>query len=76
VQELGGSIAGQIAKLANGNIPYYRCQVYDLRLAKGRKLSALLVSVSLNPLLSGSSNFFGSFAKIHEFGVPLLLLGD
>jgi len=30
VQELGGSTARQIAKLANGNIPYHRCRAQFL----------------------------------------------
>jgi len=84
VQELGGSIARQIAKLANGNVPYHRCHAYEWGLARGQE-SALLVSMSLNPLLSTSFNFsvslfflknFAKFARKHDFRVPQSLLLD
>jgi len=73
VQELGGSIARQIAKLASGNIPYHGRHAHFVSGGVGcwsRKLSALLVSVSSNPLLSGISNFLGNFVKFRISGVP------
>jgi len=45
-------------------------------MAGDRKLLALLFSVSLNPLLSGSSNVFGKFSKIRKFGILQPLLRD
>jgi len=63
VQELGGSIARQIAKLADRNIPHHRChaQFMNGSLLGGRRLLALLTSVSSNPLLPRGSNFWGKF---------------
>jgi len=63
MQELGGSIARKIAKLADGNVPYHRCHVQFTHgcWLGDRKLSSLflsLVSVSLNPLSARSSDFF------------------
>jgi len=54
---------GSQPKLANENIPYHRhhAQFMNGGWPGGRKLSALLISVSLNPLLSGSSIFFRKF---------------
>ena len=62
MQKLGQSIARQLAKLANGDIPYHRShdQYMNGGWLGGTKETALLGSVSLNPLLSGSSNLCGS----------------
>jgi len=75
-------------KLANENISYHRRHA---RFPNGvwlgsRKLSALLVSVSLNPLLCRSLNFFFQYfslfqefykiCKICEFGMLQSLLRD
>jgi len=62
VQELGGSRARQSAKLASGNILYHGCPAPFMNghWPGDRKLSALLVSMNLNPLLSRSSNFSGN----------------
>jgi len=57
----GGIIAGQLAKLANGNIPYHRCHAQSTNGAwlGGRKISAFLsFHEFLNPLLAGSLNLF------------------
>jgi len=72
VQELGGSTARQPAKLACGNTPYHRCHAQSVNgdWPESRKLSADLVSVSSNPLLSGSLNFFW------DFGILRSLLRD
>ena len=47
-------------KLGNGNIPYHRrhAQFMNGGWLGGRKLSALLVLLSLNPFLAGNLNFF------------------
>ena len=60
MQELGGSTARQLAKLASGNIQYHRhyAQFMYRSSPAGRNLSFSLVSGSLNPLLARSSNFF------------------
>jgi len=65
VQELGGSTARQTAELARGNIPYHgrHAQFVNGGWPGGRSLSALLVSMSMNPLLSWRLNFFGNFMK-------------
>jgi len=68
VQELGGSTARQIAKLANRNIPYHRHHAQFTK-AGWPGDRDLLFCVGLNALLSESSNFssssglFGGFAK-------------
>jgi len=63
VQELGGSRARQPAQAGQGkySIPQMSCSVYEWGLARGgRTVSFFLVSMSSNPLLSGSSIFSGS----------------
>ena len=69
VQELGGSIARQIVKLANRNIPYHRshAQFINGGRPRGRNPSALLFSVGLNPLLFGNLNFSGSLVFFVNF---------
>ena len=71
MQELGGSTGRQTARLANGNIPYQRhhAQLRNGGLPGGRKLSALLISMSSNPLLSGSLKFFRNFVILvfHDY---------
>jgi len=67
-----GSIARQIAKLANRNIPYHRhhAQFMSRGWLEGRKL--FLFSVGLHPVLSRSLNFsrslvfFGSIVKFRR----------
>jgi len=56
---MGGSIARQRAKLANGNIPYHRhhADFMNAGWPGHRKLSVLLLSRSLNPRLDRISNF-------------------
>jgi len=63
VQELGGSIARQVDKLANGNIPYHKrhAQFMNVVGRGGRKLSAFWFSKRLN--FSGSSALFQNFVK-------------
>jgi len=63
VQELGGSTARQLAQAGQWkySTTWTSCSVYEWGLAG--KPAALLVSMSLNPLLSGSSNFFRNLAK-------------
>jgi len=70
-----GAQPGSQHRLPSGNIPYHRqhAQFMNGGWLGGRKLSALLVSLSPNPLLSGSLNFFENFPK---FRVPQSLLGD
>jgi len=67
VQELGGSTASQLAKLANGNIPYLRChtQFMNRGWLGGRKLFAMLLSGSLNPLLYRCLNFFSGCESVN-----------
>jgi len=76
-----GAQPGRQPQLACGNTPYCRwhAQLVNGGWTRGGGLSALLVSVSSNPLFSWSSNFSGSsgffrtfekFMKIHEFDVP------
>ena len=43
MQELGGSIARQVAKLASGNIPYHRCHAQFMNGTGGMKFSAILI---------------------------------
>jgi len=87
VQELGGSTAWQIARLANGNVPYHRwhAQFMNGGCLGGRNLAAVLFTMSSNPLLFRNSNFSGSsvflgsfkkFAKICKFEVLRSLLGE
>ena len=59
MQEVGGSTDRKITKLANGNISYHRSHVHFMNggWPRVRRLSALLFSVSLSPLLSKSLNF-------------------
>jgi len=50
------------------SIPQTSCPVCEWGWLGCRKLSALLCSRSMNPLLSGSLNFFGNFMK---FGISM-----
>jgi len=59
VQELGGHIARQIAKLVNGNIPYHRCYVQFMNGGWPEAESSLFFI----PLLPVNSVFFGSSTK-------------
>jgi len=67
VQELGGSTDRQTDRLVSGNIPYHRHHthfVYGSWPGAGR-LSALLIFMSSNPLLSREClNFFRNLAKL------------
>jgi len=61
-----GAQPGREPKVASGNIPYHGhfAQLRNGRWPGGQGVFfALLVSMSLNPLLSGSMNFSGNFAK-------------
>jgi len=62
-------MARQPVKVGNGNIPYHRhhAQYINGGYPGGSALSALFVSMSLNPLWSRSLNFLGKFCKIHDF---------
>ena len=62
MQELGGSTTRQTTKLANGNVPYHKhhAQFMNGGWPGGGKRSFCLISMTLNPLLAVSSNFFGA----------------
>ena len=67
MQELRGSTTRQLAKLADGNIPYHRhhAQFTNGSWPGAGRLSALLVPVSSNPILSREClNFFRNLAKL------------
>jgi len=76
MQELGGSLARQIAKLANAIFPYHRCYAEFMNggWPGDRKLFALLFSMSLDPLLSRSLNFFKNL-MISDFCDPFSGIG-
>jgi len=57
-------MARQMAKLANGNIPYHRSHGHFINgVGQGAGI-CFLSSRSSDPLLSGSSNFSGSLGLI------------
>jgi len=71
-----GAQPGSQPKLANGNIPYYKCHAQFINGGcggGGRRHFALLIFVSLDPLLF---KLFWEFSEICEFGFPQLPLRD
>ena len=77
----GGSRARQLTQAGQWkySIPWTSCSVYEWGLSRDRRLSALLISMGLNPLLSRSLDFSRSFVffgilEIYNFGVLRSLL--
>jgi len=82
VQELGGNIASQIAKLANGKIPYHKSHAEFMNgnwLRGSRLFSSSLVREFDSSLVWECEHFFfppWEFGLFLEFGIPQSLLRD